>query len=207
MLFMSGKAGTIRKAGRRGIAVRAALGVAVAVPLALAGPQTGFAGTQPGFAGTHGAGTGWVLQTLPAPAGRFGGNLNGVSCASADACMAVGDALTRTIAYSIAEAWNGTTWTLGKIPNPSSNVNLFGVSCPSATSCIAVGRTFSAQTPIPLAENWNGIRWTVGAPVEPPHVKSSAFGGVSCLAKQGCIAVGSYFTRKGKHIPLGEQRS
>ena len=58
-----------------------------------------------------------------------------------------------------------------------------------------------------LAENWNGTRWTVGAPVAPPHVKSSAFGGVSCLAKQGCIAVGSYLTFKEKLFPLAEQHS
>src|SRR5215469_4197532 len=103
--------GSTRKAGRRGAAVRAALGVAVAVPLALAGPQAGLAGTHPGPAGTHVAGTGWVLQTPQAPAGIPGGALNSVSCTAADSCMAVGGTETSNGDVAFGEAWNGTNWT------------------------------------------------------------------------------------------------
>jgi hypothetical protein len=58
-----------------------------------------------------------------------------------------------------------------------------------------------------LAESWNGRRWTVQATVEPTNAHRSAFGGVSCLAKQGCIAFGVFSTRSNKPGLLAEQHS
>jgi len=47
----------------------------------------------------------------------------------------------------------------------------------------------------------------VQAAAEPPNVQYSDFSGVSCLAKQGCIAFGGYFTHGSKFGLLAEQHS
>ncbi|MDQ6772964.1 MAG: hypothetical protein M3024_08250, partial [Candidatus Dormibacteraeota bacterium] len=91
-------------------------------------------------------GTSWTLQNTPNPSGGKFSELNGVSCASATACMGVGG-----FAYSVgpflpvAESWNGTSWTAQLPPAPSAATSsqLNGVSCTSATACTAVGTTYS----------------------------------------------------------------
>jgi hypothetical protein len=66
-----------------------------------------------------------------------------VSCTSATACTAVGHyqngAGTRV---TLAERWDGTSWTIQPTPSLSPNyfyTTLSGVSCTSATACTAVG--------------------------------------------------------------------
>ena len=70
--------------------------------------------------------------------------MNGVSCTSATACTAVGILIgyVGPILAPVAEAWNGTSWTIQNTPTPSgagypSQFN--AVSCTSATACRAVG--------------------------------------------------------------------
>jgi hypothetical protein len=61
---------------------------------------------------------------------------------------------------------------------------LLAVSCSSARACTAVGGVF--------AERWNGRRWSVQN-VPAPASSDPMFdflGGVSCTARQACIAVG-----------------
>jgi hypothetical protein len=67
--------------------------------------------------------------------------LNGVSCASAANCTAVGD-YYRTAAgpqVTLVERWNGTAWRIEPSPGTGRGSTLDSVSCPSATSCTAVG--------------------------------------------------------------------
>ena len=180
MLFMPGAVAAILKTGRRGAAVRAALGGALAVPVALAGPQAG-------LAGTHAAGAGWVPQTTPAPAGTTAAGLGSVSCTAADACMAIGGTLTKNGEDpSFGDAWNGTAWTPQLITQPPTS-DLFGVSCASAVSCMAVGRT-SPQAP--LAESWNGTSWSAQSVPLPGGGNSATLTGVSCTSPARCVAVG-----------------
>ena len=90
--------------------------------------------------------------------------LSGVSCTSASFCMAVGDYVDSSgVTQTLAEKWNGTTWSLVTSPNSSStqaNV-LSGARCTSSTVCFAVGDYVNAaghaQT---LIEKWNGATWT-----------------------------------------------
>jgi len=157
LLIVRGTTGAIRavaaigKAARPGAAVRAAIGAAVAVPIVLAGTQTVLAGTQTVLAGTQTAGSGWVLQTLPAPTDPFTGGMGPVSCTSLDACIAIGGAVSTSGNKPFGEAWNGTNWTLQSIPSGAST-DLFGLSCPAPADCTAVGRVFGPdQIPV-LAE-------------------------------------------------------
>ena len=140
-------------------------------------------------------GSSWRIQATPNPAGTFGSALEDVSCSSAGACTAVGfynDG--RGTALTLAERWNGTSWTIQATPNPagSSASVLSGVSCSSATACTAVGfYTDSTGTTRTLAERWDGTSWTIQATPRP----STAFAelsGVSCSAASACTAVGTF---------------
>src|SRR5580692_11153395 len=76
------------------------------------------------------AASGWAIQPVAPPSA--GGLFNGVSCSSAQSCGAVG----RTDG-PLAEAWNGTSWTLAIVPTPAGAVTseLDAVSCVSARNC------------------------------------------------------------------------
>ena len=105
------------------------------------------------------AASGWSIQQTPNPTGGSDVVLNGVSCASASACTAVGGpAQPAATGVTLAEGWNGTTWSIQHTPNPAggSNSTLNGVSCASATACTAVGGSFNGTTGVTLAERWNG---------------------------------------------------
>ncbi|MFZ0666964.1 MAG: hypothetical protein WAM97_14525, partial [Acidimicrobiales bacterium] len=81
----------------------------------------------------------------------------GVSCTSADFCVAVGNYSTYEDAHvpsgSFAETWDGKQWTL--TPDPVSS-SMSGVSCYDSTHCFAAG--FYGH---PSVELWNGSNWTV----------------------------------------------
>ena len=59
----------------------------------------------------------------------------------------------------LAEAWNGSTWSVQKLPKTraAEASTFFGVSCTSATACTAVGAYLdSSGVEVSLAEAWNG---------------------------------------------------
>ena len=74
-----------------------------------------------------------------------------------------------------AEAWNGTTWRLLKVPGPPSlayyGLGMAGISCAKASSCVATGGFFINpgvnSRSRALAEAWNGIRWRELRPLNP----------------------------------------
>jgi len=90
-------------------------------------------------------GSTWTLQSTSNPAASQGSDLLSVSCTAASSCTAVGQYQYSNLGLSdtIAEVWDGTTWTLETTPN---NVNagqniLSGVSCGASAACTAVGQT------------------------------------------------------------------
>jgi hypothetical protein len=107
----------------------------------------------------------WAVLTVPdpAPAGDIS-ELNSVSCTSATNCMAVGDYSDQadTTDTTVAEQWNGTTWTVLTTPSPATFSFLGSVSCPSAAHCIAVGGSSATASGAvsPLTEVWDGTTWT-----------------------------------------------
>lgn len=125
----------------------------------------------------------------------YGSYLLGVSCASGTACTAVGyyDLSTGYLA-TLAEVWNGSTWTIGTTPDPSTSLNqLEAVSCTAATACTAVGSYMgSASLQVTLGERWNGSSWTVQTTANPDLGSGDELSGVSCHAARACTAVGSH---------------
>lgn len=86
--------------------------------------------------------TTWTLQSTPNPSGNLASVLQEVSCASETSCTAAGSWVSNGGGsnQTLAETWNGTSWSIQGTPNPSgaSFSAFFGVSCRS-TACLSVG--------------------------------------------------------------------
>ncbi|HEV2239418.1 MAG TPA: hypothetical protein VGR98_00125 [Streptosporangiaceae bacterium] len=166
-------------------------------------------------------GTSWRLQNALSPAGSTYTVLNGVSCTSAVACVAVGaskDPATGTL-QDLAETWDGRYvgglgilphWTIQRTQAAFRKIDygLNAVSCASASDCLAVGQYVShlgsTDSQPTWAEHWNGTSWTGVF----PDVASSSYNtldSVSCTSATACTAVGSYRDSSGITFPLAER--
>jgi hypothetical protein len=139
-------------------------------------------------------GTTWTIQPTRSPPGSPDNVLSGVSCTAPDACMAVGSFISDQAAGTLAEAWNGTSWTIQPTPRPAGHIDAFlaGVSCTAAGTCTAVGGYVTATLPRAgrtLAEAWNGTSWRIQP--TPSAANYSVLSGVSCAAAGVCMAVGA----------------
>lgn len=134
----------------------------------------------------------WSLTAVPKPGGDPD-EFFGVSCVSSAFCVAVGWYYDATAAAyrTLAETWNGTTWSITPTPSPSVQSALEGVSCTGPASCRAVGYYDSSHSGFKtLVESWNGQAWTVTP--SPSPAPDSVLAGVSCWSADGCVAAGSY---------------
>jgi hypothetical protein len=104
----------------------------------------------------------WASQDTPTPADAAGVNISGVSCASNDACTAVGQQVGPGALF--ADRWNGASWAIQSPPSPAgtstSDGTLSGVSCASPSACTAVGSGADA-------EQWNGVTWSIQNTLSP----------------------------------------
>jgi hypothetical protein len=149
-------------------------------------------------------GTSWTVEAVPLPSGVSFGVLRGVSCTSATACTAVGGAgSTEFPDQPLAVRWNGTSWALQTVPNPSGQfvVSFEGVSCNSATSCTAVGSASDGTHSVAVAEHWNGTSWAAQTIPSPAGAAQIQLNGVACSSGGGCIAVGHYTSSSSKFFP------
>ncbi len=143
-------------------------------------------------------GTSWSIQKTPEFANVTGNNfieLSGVSCTAAKACEAVGYYLKSLHYATVAEVWNGATWTVQTTPKPAgtTSIKLLGVSCSAAKACEADGQRIDGSNPdgVALAEVWNGAKWSVQAIRKPTLTSQSSLDAVSCRPADACEAVGS----------------
>jgi len=179
------------------------------VSLALAGstalvlPLLAGIGAQPAAAGVP---TTWTVAPSPNQGSPAVDNtLTSVSCVSATFCMAVGTWDNGTgLIQTLAEKWNGTSWSIVNTPNPTDDTAslLVSVSCVSASFCAAVGYAGAganvATNGQPLIEQWDGTSWTLEFAGRAPPLPSAALRGqlygVSCVSATQCAAVGSWET-------------
>lgn len=132
----------------------------------------------------------WRLQHPVAPPGATFNALASVSCVSTRFCEAVGthfDSAGNQV--NLAEMWNGTSWQLQTVPNPTSpfvppSGSLFGISCVTASFCAAVGVGAGGAE----AEMWNGTSWQLqaipGTSVQPMSV--------SCVTTSFCLEANGF---------------
>jgi hypothetical protein len=98
----------------------------------------------------------WIIVSSPSN-GTQENQLNGVTCALASDCWAVGSYVNGIgISQTLIEQWNGSSWEIVSSPNTSSTHHnrLNSATCVSESDCWAVGSsddTGAAQT---LIEHW-----------------------------------------------------
>jgi len=152
---------------------------------------------------------GTVWSIVPSPDKGTGGfsELNGVSCLSTTWCTAVGDYFNGTVSQTLAEAWNGTTWSVVSSSSPSTTVTsvFTSVSCLSPAGCTAVGYSAANSGYQNLAQEWNGTSW---APLSIPETgpdDDDLLEAVSCGSPTSCTAVGSSSPDGSAYANLVEQ--
>jgi hypothetical protein len=138
-------------------------------------------------------GTAWTIQTVPTPARTRTASLRDVSCTSATACTAVGSYTTEAgVTQTLAEAWNGTSWSVQSTPAAGTSSVLHSVSCVSSSECVAAGEATTEGSRQPLAMHWNGTSWTTQRTSLPAGGTIGGFEGVSCTTASACTAAGDY---------------
>jgi hypothetical protein len=126
----------------------------------------------------------WTVHSAVAPP-ISSGQLKGISCWSANGCIAVGSAKSRSgVQVAVAERWNGKRWTAQPpvIPAGAGATTLDGISCVSPRLCVAVGGAGAMA----LTERWTGGRWSVVA-----NRGRGGLDAVSCPSRSACEAVGA----------------
>lgn len=113
----------------------------------------------------------WVQQATPNPY-LIANYIYGVSCATPNACEAVGE--------GFEGGWNGTAWTIQ--PDVTAGTGrLNAVACAAANACSAVGSANGTAT----AARWDGTSWTLQ-----PLPAGSGTLAISCPTATFCMAVG-----------------
>jgi hypothetical protein len=154
-------------------------------------------------------GTEWTVQTTPNPSGAKSSDLWAVSCPSATACVATGEYVNSSgTTVSLAEAWNGTEWSVQATPNPSGATasTLQSVSCSASTSCMAVGFDLNSGTWESFSERWNGTEWSLQSMPKPSGASTAIATGGSCTSATACTAAGYYYSSStGAYLPFAER--
>jgi hypothetical protein len=137
-------------------------------------------------------GKAWSVQHAPNPPLHGGSILKAVSCSRPDDCIAVG-VRGGYQQGTLAELWNGKSWSVQPTPLEHADSELNAVACSSPTACTAVGDRLMSKPPgnlVTVAMRWNGKTWALQSTPNPPTAESELFS-VSCPTATACTAVGS----------------
>ncbi|HTT92319.1 MAG TPA: Ig-like domain-containing protein [Acidimicrobiales bacterium] len=153
--------------------------------------------------------SGGKWSVSPAPDQGTGYNqLNGVSCSSANSCVAVGFYSPSSTSTGggprvLIETLANGSWTLTPGPALAAGSSyLEGVSCPSARSCVAVGYYYNGKGRRALVESLTNGVWTVDR--SPDNGSGdNLLDSVSCWSPASCVAVG-YYAAGAAHLGLVE---
>jgi hypothetical protein len=130
----------------------------------------------------------WSIQASPVPPGAGDTELSAVACAAKRSCLAVGSDVLTNGKVTLAERWNGSSWSILRTINPiRAGGQLSGLSCSSARFCMAVGSGPRGT----LIERWSGSRWSLQHPANLGAASAGQLDGVSCPSRRSCVAVGS----------------
>lgn len=153
-------------------------------------------------------GSAWSQVVIPSPGGTSDGafsQLVSLACTSSSNCWAAGAygslSPSETFLNQVLH-WNGTSWSVGAVPEPDGTAagasqQLASVTCNSATNCWAVGNygTIGSGSGRILnqALRWDGAAWSVVDTPEPGGAAtgdSNRLDGVRCTSSGNCWAVG-----------------
>jgi len=140
-------------------------------------------------------GSAWTVVPSPNTSTTADNYLQAVSCSMPASCFAVGQFQGATNTQTLAEQWDGSTWTIVTSPNSASTQNntLNNVSCTNPSFCMAVGDYQRGVKDNPnLIEMWNGTSWAISpSPSVVPSDENDLYG-VSCTGPANCVAAGHW---------------
>jgi hypothetical protein len=144
---------------------------------------------------TETGGTWSQAAGLALPAGDVEGWLQGVSCADASSCVAVG---ASSAGYGDLQPLGATVaggnWTQTLIAPPAgaTGADLSGISCPAAGSCTAVGIEGALVYGPPIAVAYVDGAWSQAVSIVPSGSSpQGGLGGVSCPGVGPCVTAGA----------------
>ncbi|MHB2022000.1 MAG: hypothetical protein ACYCO3_01515 [Mycobacteriales bacterium] len=157
------------------------------------------------------SGSSWQISSSPNAGSAELNELDGVSCADATSCTAVG-------IYSpnggpnqtLVERYGGSNWQIERSANAATDrLNaLTSVSCSSSDNCWAVGEhdangNFLFQT---LIEQGTASGWVIVPSPDTSPRRSNQLQSIACPAPQQCFAVG-FYSGASANQPLVEEYS
>ena len=147
-------------------------------------------------------GTSWTIVSSPNTSASQENDLNGVTCASASDCWAVGSyGLGSGTGQTLIARWNGTSWAIISSPNPSETQPTYNflkaVTCASTSDCWAVGYHFMAGAYRTLIERWNGTSWAIVSSPNTSATQNNFLFGVTCVTASDCWATGYHYDESG----------
>jgi hypothetical protein len=144
---------------------------------------------------------GWTEQHMAYLSG--GAHPNAIACPTANDCVVVGDYFEPQDSglAGFGQSWNGTSWSLGKIPRDFANgtPELDAVTCANADFCLAAGDSASqgmGSLDTAATVRWNGSQWSRQKPQPPSPATDSGDGaanqinGISCASTASCMTIG-----------------
>jgi hypothetical protein len=182
--------------------IAAAAGIAIAAAVAA-----------PGLAGVTAPGASWhTALRIPLPsdaAADPNASLSGIACSVAGSCVAggsYGNKAGHQLAIVARESdgkW-ARAFSLrlppGASADPGADVN--AVACPAASYCVAVGFYRQGFFQHGFIATESGGRWSRAIQPSLPAKHSAGqetdLLGVRCTARRACVAVGTYFDRRGR---------
>jgi hypothetical protein len=137
------------------------------------------------------SGCGWTIYQSGLATPR--GALTSLTMVSSRDAWAVGGGQSGGVTTTLAEHWDGVSWTVIPSANPGKTGNGFrAVGASGSTDVWAVGSQSDAANGNPttnLSEHWDGLSWSV-IPTPSPGATYSALQGVAVLGRTSAWAVG-----------------
>ncbi len=153
----------------------------------------------------------WRLSRPAVQKNATAGELDEVSCASTTSCLALGSVTVPGgllgTQVSIAESWNGTSWSVISPPSPTSidGITLSGVACTTGgCQVVGLGSDQNSGLTVPIAARWTGSSWTEQTAAVPSGSTYADLHAVSCPAANNCTAVGQYYDASADAHPFAE---
>ena len=137
------------------------------------------------------SGTTWTATVLAVPATYSYADLNGVSCVSAQSCVAAGSAYGSNggDGFALIETLTGGSWSPTTGLAGGDSATLAAAACPGSGSCVALGSDFTSSPTSPLAESLTGGSWAPAAVSLPTGSGAASFSAAACVT--ACTGVGS----------------
>lgn len=151
------------------------------------------------------ASSGWTLVPSVNPPGDD--TLFAVAATSTKDAWAVGSANQQSAApQTLAEHWNGTSWSVIPSPNPGPTFNkLFGVTALSSSNAWAVGYYQDNSGGVStLVEHWNGSKWVVVPSPNPTGITINQLWAISAASANDIWAAGTSQTNNNVTQTLTE---